>query len=72
MRRSIERSSQVFEKVFSTDALQGLRGHHGLESMFPDVRKRLAAAHSAQLGARRACLARVVSLLDRVIELLET
>lgn len=75
MRRSIERSSQVFEKVFGTDALQGLRGHHGLGEHAPrDVRKRFGKLHRTLHNAKELderVWQEVVSLLDRVIELLE-
>ena len=48
MRRSIEQSSQVFEKVFGAETFEGHRHHHHLGDHVPeDIRRRFVSLHRA-------------------------
>lgn len=76
MRRSIDQSSQVFEKVFGAESIEGYRHHHHLGDHVPrDIRERFAALHRAlhesrQLSADADARQKIVSLFDQVLALL--
>lgn len=74
MRRSIDQSSQVFERVFGPDSLDSVRGSHRLGDHVPrDIRKRFYELHRTlhQVKTIDSQVQQdVASLLDQIIALL--
>ena len=77
MRRSLEQTSQVFEKVFGADRFEDHRHHRHLGDHVPEeIRRRFALLHRAfdenrQLDADTDTRQKIVHLLDQVLALLD-
>lgn len=75
MRRSMDQSSQVFEKVFGAESLDGAHRHHRLGDHVPcEIRKRFGELHRALHRTKDlddSVQEGILSLLDQVIALLD-